>query len=724
MKILRVALNVPLPTLFDYACDGAMPAAGTRVRVPFGRKQMLGIVMAAGGDSALDPARIRNIEAVLDDFPPLPAELLELAGFLGEYYQHPVGEALFSALPLPLRSAKPFRLPSRAVYSINAGAAAALRKGAKNQQRLLALLRQRRCISHLELAAAAPALVPAAKALVEAGVLRSDELAAAPGHAFVDRNVLNAEQAAAVEEIRAHGRRFGVFVLHGITGSGKTEVYMRAIAGQLRERRQCLVLVPEISLTPQLEQSFRSRFPDAAIVSLHSALSDTERTTHWLAAQAGDAQIVLGTRLAALTPVPRLGLVIVDEEHDASFKQQEGMRYSARDVAIWRAKKRGVPIVLGSATPSLETYAHAMSGRYRLLRLAERAVESAVLPPVRTVDTRGAKLQQGLSATLVEAVRFRLERGEQSLVFINRRGYAPVLGCPACGWVCGCTRCSSNLVLHLAERVLRCHHCGLQARIPRLCQTCGNQDIHPFGRGTQRIEETLQQAFPRARVVRVDRDSTRTKRAWETLLERIHRGDADILVGTQMLAKGHDFPKMTLVGILNSDSALFAADYRAPERLFATLLQVAGRAGRADLPGEVLIQTEHPDHPLYRALAHHDFAEFARSQLAEREAAGFPPYVYQAMLRADAPRLEQAVAFLDAARHLPPAAVAAARKVKVYDPVPMTLARLASRERAQLLAESPSRPALQRFLAEWVPMLYGMHARNLRWSIDVDPIEF
>jgi primosomal protein N' (replication factor Y) len=727
MKILRVALNVPVPTLFDYSCaDDGIPEPGARVCVPFGPKEMLGIVVEHADESALDAWRIRKISAVLADFPLLPNELLELAAFLSGYYQHPYGEVLFSTLPVPLRAAKPFRLPRRIAYSLAAGAGdlSTLPRGGKNQRKLVELLRQRTRIAHSELVSISSGLALTAKALLDAGVLRADDFQPVAGHAFVELNLPNPDQARAVNEVRAHGRKFGVFVLHGITGSGKTEVYMRLIAEHLRESRQCLILVPEISLTPQLEQSFRARFPDAVIVSLHSALSDTERTMHWLAAQSGEAQIVLGTRLAALTPMPQLGLVIVDEEHDTSFKQQDGMRYSARDVAIYRAKKRGVPIVLGSATPSLETYARAISGRYHLIRLAERAVEFAVLPPVRTVDTRARKLQQGLSGTLVDALRLRLERGEQCLIFINRRGYAPVLCCPECGWVCGCSRCSSNLVLHLADRLLRCHHCGFQGGIPRLCPTCGNQDIHPFGRGTQRIEESLQQIFPQARVVRVDRDSTRTKRAWETLLKRIHGGQADILVGTQMLAKGHDFPKLTLVGILNSDSALFAADYRAPERLFATLLQVAGRAGRADLPGEVLIQTEHPEHPLYRALAHHDFTEFAQAQLAEREVAGFPPYMYQAMLRAEATRLDEAVDFLNAARGLPPCARAALRRVRIYDPVPMSLARLASRERAQLLVESRSRSALQAFLAEWVGLLYAVPGRKVRWSVDVDPIEF
>jgi primosomal protein N' (replication factor Y) len=735
MKILRVALNVPLPTLFDYASDDAVIAEiGARVLVPFRAREVVGYVIGHADSSSLAAHKIKKITRVLNDFAPLPRELLELAAFLSTYYQHPYGEALFSALPLPLRSARPFRLLRRNAYAladIHSRAAAEsedvlqrIRKNARKQRELILLLQQRGSVSRSELSAISPALLGAARTLMAAELVQEIEYRAAPGRSFVDLHPLTAEQAQVIAEIEAQEKKFGVFVLHGITGSGKTEVYLRLIAERLHDGQQTLVLVPEISLTPQLEQWFRSRFPDANIVSLHSALSDTERTSNWLAAQSGEAQIVLGTRLAALTPMPGLALIVVDEEHDSSFKQQDGMRYSARDVAIFRAKARGVPIVLGSATPSLETYAHALSGRYQLLRLAERAIETAVLPAVRTVNTRGKKLEQGLSPALNEAIAQRLARGEQSLIFLNRRGYAPVLCCTACGWVSGCQRCSSHLVLHLADRALRCHHCGYQSAIPQSCPTCGNQDIHPFGRGTQRVEETLQQTFPEARVLRVDRDSTRSKHAWESLLKKIHGGEADILIGTQMLAKGHDFPKLTLVGILNADSALFAADYRAPERLFATLLQVAGRAGRADLPGEVLIQTEHPQHPLYRAFMHHDFTEFAKAMLAERESAGFPPYVYQAMLRAEAAHLADAIDFLRKARELPPSQIAGARRFEIYDPVPMTLTRRASRERAQLLVESRSRPALQALLGEWIPLIYALPARGVRWSLDVDPIEF
>ncbi len=421
-------------------------------------------------------------------------------------------------------------------------------------------------------------------------------------------------------------------------------------------------------------------------------------------------------------PLPRLGLIVVDEEHDASFKQQEGLRYSARDVAVFRAKQMDVPIVLGSATPALETFHHASSGRYRLLELRRRAVAEAP-PVVRMVDTRKEKLRDGMSVALLDALAERLARGEQSLVFLNRRGYAPVLACPACGWVSRCRRCAANLVVHLADKRLRCHHCGHEVGIPRACPDCGNQDIHPFGRGTQRLEAALTERFPEARVLRIDRDSASTPKQWQALLAAIHAGEADILIGTQMLAKGHDFPRLTLVGVVGADAALFAADFRAPERLFAQLMQVGGRSGRHDLPGEVLIQTEHPAHPLYRALAEHDYAAFARAQLDERRAAGFPPFSFQALLSAEAPDIGDALAFLAEARAT--AVPLADTQVSLYDPVPMRLFRLKNRERAQLLVESTSRPTLQALLAAWSEQLHALKApRELRWHLDVDPLEF
>lgn len=664
MKVLRVALALPLHRLFDYAWEsGTEVLPGQRVRVPFGRGERVGVVTAVLADSEVPLAQLKSALAVLDDLPPLPPDFFRLCEFASAYYQAPLGEVVLQALPAGLKRVAP---PDR--------------RQARRQK-------------------PAPAL-------------------ATPE--------LNAEQAVVVERVGAAMQTGGFtpFLLFGITGSGKTEVYLRLVAEALAAGGQALLLVPEINLTPQLEERVRGRFPEVGVVALHSELAEAARERNFRAAFAGEARIVLGTRLSVFTPMPELRLVIVDEEHDASFKQQDGMRYSARDLAVARAADLGIPILLGSATPSLESWANAEQGRYQKLMLGRRAHAEATLPAVRIVDTRQSKQEEGIAPPLLEAIAARLTRGEQSLIFLNRRGYAPVLACAACGWISGCKRCAAHLVLHLADRRMRCHHCGFEAGVPKACPCCGNQDIHPFGRGTQRLEAWLQERFPEARVLRVDRDSTKSRKQWEAVLERIHGGEADILVGTQMLAKGHDFPKLTLVGALGADAALFAADWRAPERLFAQLMQVAGRAGRAERPGEVLIQTQYPDHPLYQAVVAHDYPRFAHSQLRERREAGFPPYAYQAMLRAEAPQMSEAIAFLDAARRLPVVA-AHGETVLAYDPVPMRMARLANLERGQLLVESTSRRALQQFLPAWREAVEGIKAgHKLRWHLEVDPLEF
>ena len=659
MNIVRVALDVPLARPFDYRAADASPAdVGVRAVVPFGSGEKVGIVLAVLAESDQPAEKIKPVRELLRDLPPLPADWIALCEFAARYYQYPLGQVVGFALPPMLRKGKLPRVPKE-------------KPGQSVEP-------------------------PALPELLD-------------------------EQRTAVAAIVA-APAFETFLLHGITGSGKTEVYLRAIDAALAAGGQALMLVPEIALTPQLEGRVAARFPNAHIVSAHSGLADAARARGFVAALEGRADIVLGTRLSVFMPLPRLKLIVVDEEHDASFKQQDGLRYSARDVAVFRAKQLGIPIVLGSATPSLETFHHATSGRYRLLGLNRRAVAEAP-PEVVCVDTRREKLQDGLSAALIAELGKRLERGEQSLVFLNRRGYAPVLACAACGWISHCPRCAANLVVHLADKRLRCHHCGLEATIPRACPDCGNQDIQPFGRGTQRLETTLQERFPEARVLRIDRDSASTPKKWQALLAAIHAGEADILVGTQMLAKGHDFPRLTLVGVVGADAALFAADFRAPERLFAQLMQVGGRSGRAALPGEVLIQTEYPDHPLYRAIVDHDYPGFAVNQLAEREAAGFPPFAFQCLMRAEAKTMEQSLAFLAEARAA--AAPLAGAAVALYDPVPMRLHRLMSLERAQLLVESPNRPALQAFLAAWSERLRELKApRDLRWHLDVDPLEF
>ena len=660
MPVLHVALDLPLHRLFDYVAPAASTGdVGYRVRVPFGRGERIGVIVTVSESSDWPPEQLKEAGEILRELPPLPEDFLRLCEFASTYYQAPLGEVLLQALPAGLKRVAP---PSR-------------RKGRTPQ--------------------------------------------AQPGLSVLE---LTAEQLAVLAAIDIHSG-FAAHLLHGVTGSGKTEVYLRLIEQVLAAGGQVLLLVPEINLTPQLESRVRARFPEANVVSLHSELAEAARERNWRAAFAGEASIVLGTRLAIFTPLPRLGLIVVDEEHDSSFKQQDGMRYSARDVAVFRARQLGIPILLGSATPSLESWANAQGRRYKLLNLRERANPAAMLPAVDLLDTRKMVLKEGVSAPLIAAIEARLARGEQSLVFLNRRGYAPVLTCTACGWVSRCTRCAANLVLHLAERRLRCHHCGFENRVPKACPTCGNQDIHPFGRGTQRVEVWLQEQFPEARILRVDRDSVKSRKQWEAMLERIHGGEADILVGTQMLAKGHDFPKLTLVGVLGADSALFAADWRAPERMFAQLMQVAGRAGRAELKGEVLIQTEYPDHPLYAALVAHDYPGFAATLLKEREQAGFPPYAFQAMLRAEAPAMADAIAFLTTACALP--VVQEHPNVALYDPVPMKLSRLANLERGQLLAESVSRPALQAFLPRWREAIESIRAPSkLRWHLEVDPLEF
>ena len=538
--------------------------------------------------------------------------------------------------------------------------------------------------------------------------------------AFNNAHTLTAEQQQAVDAV-TQSNGYGCFLLHGITGSGKTEIYVHLIRRMLQQGGQVLLLVPEINLTPQLENYFRNRFPDAELVSLHSGLNDGERTQNWLRAQSGRARIILGTRLAVFTPLPQLALIIVDEEHDSSFKQQDGLRYSARDVAIFRANQRSVAIVLGSATPSLESYYNAQNGRYRMLRLTQRALAQARLPEVRCINISNTIMQHGVSEPLLQALAERLQRGEQSLIFINRRGYAPVLMCTACSWLSGCSNCAGKLVLHLNDRLLRCHHCGHQERVPHACPSCGNADLQPVGIGTQRVESALQEHFPQARILRVDRDSTRNKGAWNAMRQQIQDDAVDILVGTQMLAKGHDFPNLTLVGVLNSDSALYSSGFRASEKLFAQLAQVAGRAGRADKPGEVLIQTAFPDHPLFRALRTHDYDSWAQTLLAERRSADFPPFAYQVMLRAEGKQKAEVFAFLQQAQQ---AAIALATSVDIYGVVPAALPRRANHYLAHLLVQSDKRKLLQQFLHAWRLALNALPAQKLRWSLDVDPLDF
>ena len=663
--ILEVVLDTPLNSSFDYRwpCEpGQEPVPGQLALVSFARREIMALIVAVKQHTEVPPEKLKDALAVRSQLAPLPERWIALARFAAEYYQRPLGEVALPGLPKNLRVPKTVALDR------------ALKKLAK--------------------------------------------LDAPQDASAVDMPTLNPAQQAAADAIGgADG--FTPLLLWGVTGSGKTEVYLQACAQVLGRdpQAQILILVPEINLTPQLEGNIRARFPGMMLATLHSSLSEGERMLHWLAAHNGQARIVLGTRLAILSSLPNLKLIVIDEEHDPSYKQQEGLRYSARDLAVWRAHQLGIPIVLGSATPSLESWHHAKSGRYRRLDLRERAVRDAVLPKVRLVDMERDRPRDGLTSEVLAALRSRLEKGEQSLLFLNRRGYAPVICCDACGWISNCTRCTAFMVLHKPEHRLRCHHCSLELRIPRSCPTCGNIDLQPLGRGTQRVEEGLQAMFPEARILRIDADSTRLKGSAQAAFDSVHRGEVDILIGTQMVAKGHDFKKLTLVGILNPDTALFSQDYRASERLFAQLMQVAGRAGRAGAPSEVLVQTRYAQHPLYGAVMRHDYERFAGNLLDERRDAGLPPFMYQALLRAEARELPIAIAFLEAARDCLPT-----DGIMMNDPIPMTMTRVHNVDRAQLLVESSSRPALQAFLRVWIEELRAMKSR-VKWSLEVDPLD-
>ncbi len=730
MKIAQIAIDVPLNTYFDYIADDvSVEDIGRRALLPFGRRLVVGVIVGVASEVADPKFKLKSVREILRDAPPLPPHILDLARFCSTYYHHPLGQVLAALLPQRLRRTQALSPITEACYNVTeAGLAIVvgdLPQRAAVKRKLLAALQTKRTLARRELLQISGSAGSVIREFIAGGWVRESAMpltvtrnaAALPAQAAA--HALNADQQTAVEAILGTPPGFAPWLLHGVTGSGKTEVYLRAIAAVLARGGQTLVLVPEINLTPQLEARFQARFPQATIVSLHSNLSEGERLKHWLMAQAGNAHIVLGTRLAVFTPLPLLQLIVVDEEHDSSFKQQDGMRYSARDVAVFRAREARIPVILGSATPALETYHNALHGRYKLLELKARAVRDAAPPTVRYIDLKREKLMEGFSAPLITAIKQRVKRGEQSLLFINRRGFAPVLLCDECGWLSGCPRCTSRLVVHLKEQRLRCHHCGHEERMPHHCPSCGNVDLAPVGQGTQRLEAALTRLFPEARILRVDRDSTRRKNALAEMLEKVHAEEIDILVGTQMLAKGHDFPKLTLVGVLNADGGLYSADFRATEHLFAQLLQVAGRAGRAALNGEVLVQTAFPQHPLFAALQHGDYAQFAQTALAEREQAGLPPFTFQAMLRAEAATLDSAMKFLRAAVTLAPAAT----QVQVYDPVPALMARLAGKERAQLLIESRSRGALQQFLSAWIIALQAHKTRNVRWALDVDPID-
>ncbi len=731
MTVIHVALDVPINQLFDYVAPDADSAdIGRYAYVPFGNRKLAGIILSVSNSSLLPKHKLKIVDQINREIPPLPQSLLELFRFCSRYYHYPIGQVVMNSLPSPLRRPK---------YTINkqltqtqewklteTGKAIALSDipaKSKAKRQILSQLLEKGSITAQTYTAMSPYCRKLLYEFKHLGWIQQH--AALPQKSTFSMTPIpepTVEQTQAITEILARTDTFIPWLLHGITGSGKTEIYLRVTAPLLAQQKQVLILVPEINLTPQLETIFRKRFPDTTLVSLHSGLNDSERLQGWLQAQRGEAGIILGTRLAIFTPLSQLGLIIIDEEHDHSFKQQEGLRYSARDLAVYRARQANIPVVLGSATPSLESYHLARTGRYRLLQLHTRAVKQATLPAIRCIDMRITSAQEGLSEPILVALKQSLSQKQQSLVFINRRGYSPVLLCKSCHWIATCQRCSSRMVVHLHEKQLRCHYCGDQQPIVSSCPQCGDPDMLPFGHGTQRIESALIKQFPEASILRIDRDSIRKKTTWQTMLDTIHRGEVDILVGTQLLAKGHDFPNLALVCVLNADSSLYSTDFRAEEHLFAQLMQVAGRAGRAHIPGTVLIQTEFPQHPLYQSLTQQDYASYAQIQLKERKLAGFPPFSYLAMLRAEAPKLTDALEFLHQSIEIATISKEYTH-IQLFDPVPAYMTRLKGLERAQLLIQATSRKYLQIFLSDWHQRISTLPTRNkLRWHLEVDPL--
>jgi len=711
--LVHTPAHSPLRGPLSYLSPQPLPP-GSLVRVPLGQRELLGVVWDAPSAAATAPAaeRLRPLSGVLDGIAPLSAAWRELVRFCASYYQRSVGEVALAALPPQLRELSSAQLGRR------------LKRHAK-----------------------------APKPGSDGPQIAPESIAMTP------------EQARAVAEIAQNP---GPFLLFGATGSGKTEVYLQCVQALLAEspQAQALVMVPEINLTPQLEARFHARFAPRygaqALVAMHSGMTPAQRLQSWLAAHSGTARIVLGTRMAIFASMPGLKLIVVDEEHDPSYKSQEGARYSARDLAVYRGRLEGARVLLGSATPSLESWHHsrptAEGGRYQRLTMAlrigaaagpDQASAAGALPRVRRVDMNHQPKHCVLSPPLLQAMAERVARGEQSMVFLNRRGYAPVLHCGDCGWKSECAHCSAFRVFHKIDRTLRCHHCGFTERVPRACPACGNPDIAPLGRGTERLEEHLAELLADVRrpgtasalhpmgepvrIARIDADTTRLKGTLAAQLAQVHAGDVDVLVGTQMIAKGHDFRRITLVAAVNPDGALFSSDVRAPERLFALLMQAAGRAGRDAAVGghsEMWLQTHYPQHPLFEALKHHDYAGFAAQQLLERQQAAMPPFSFQALVRAEARTQEAAQGFLEAVRSAAPALPEAERllaEITIFPPVPMTIQRIADMERSQMLVESPSRAALQRFLGVWQETLHLTRAEApgrgvVRWAVDVDPL--
>jgi primosomal protein N' (replication factor Y) len=724
-SIIKVALSTPVSHLFDYLPAGDIaPRPGQRVRVPFGNSQRTGVVAAVTQSTTLPRTRLRRALEILDDQPLLDAELMGLLEWSANYYLHPPGEVIAAALPAVLRRGGQAVLKKDIRWRVTAGGRDAdlerLASSAPIQAKVLrAVATAPAGLTSSEMRRHTTGWQRIATALERKGWLIQEEgLPEESREAALEAGPrLNAAQAAALDEVQDQG--FRAYLLEGVTGSGKTEVYLGLIQRQISAGRQVLVLVPEIGLTPQLVDRFRRRV-DAPVVVMHSGLSDGQRLKAWLDSHHGHAKVVVGTRSAIFAPFTQLGMIIVDEEHDLSYKQQEGFRYSARDLAVVRARRAEIPVVLGSATPSFESVANTLAKRYTRLELPRRA-GMARPPTIRLIDLRVQPAHDGLTEPLITAMQHHLDRDGQVLLFLNRRGYAPTMMCPGCGRVIECARCDARMVLHRRRSILACHHCGTERAAPDLCPDCDHL-LHPVGQGTERIEAAVERLFPEQSLIRIDRDTTRRRGEIERRLQSIRSGESRILLGTQMLTKGHDFPGVTLVGIIDADHGLFGTDFRSSERLAQTIIQVAGRAGRGERPGEVYLQTLYPDHPLLNTLLRHGYGRFALEALRERETTAWPPYSHLALLRAECAHRGPLFEFLAQARGC--AERHANNSIQMLGPASSPMERRSGRYRAQLLLQSMHRRELQVFLKNWRADLSNLPSRRkTRWSLDIDPVE-
>ncbi len=733
-RFIRVAVPAPLYTEFHYLPPPGIEVErlrpGVRVRVPFGRGERIGVILDVDESASWEEGRVKPAMMLLDEDPLLSPEDLSLLTWVARYYQYPIGEVVASALPVRLRRGEPLVDLHEKGWTLTSEGAdveiASLIRAPRQQQIMQLLQNAQEPITQRSIYERHGPAYGVLKSITDKGWIEPCSIVPKLMQPASDRAGVEAlpelhpEQQDAVEQVARDWGRFGVSLLEGVTGSGKTEVYLRLVEQAISQNRQVLLLVPEIGLTPQLLERFERRLT-TPLALLHSGLSEGERERAWHRARQGLVRVVIGTRSALFTPMPDLGLILVDEEHDLSFKQQDGFRYSARDISVIRAQRAGCPVVLGSATPSLESIHNALQGRYRHLRLTQRA-GLAQPPKFDLLDIRSARLDGGLSSVLIKMIGETLSRGEQVILFLNRRGYSPVLMCHDCGWTAQCQRCDAKMTLHMGNARLWCHHCDTQRPMVHKCPECDGEDVRPLGQGTERLEQVLKQHFPDSAIARIDRDTTRQKGSLQEMLEGIRRGDYPLMLGTQMLAKGHHFPNVTLVGILDLDQGLFGADFRAGERMAQLLIQVAGRAGRGERSGRVVLQTRHPEHPLLQTLITRGYPAFARLALAERKEAGFPPFSYQTLLRAEAPGIAEPRAFLEAAAKEVKAL--AGDDVEVWGPVSAPMERRAGRYRVQLLLQASERSKLQRLLSVWMPTLSKLPgARKVRWSIDVDPQE-